>query len=301
MVLKGRQWGIPLEDRALLVAAYWRTNLTMRQLALLFGVSKSAADRIIDHLGPMLALHPRKQFAKNTVLSVNGTLVPNRDMPTPRSRRTIGTPPTTRLSSTPTPAWSWWSGAPAWQPQRLQGMGRVRREARSHPTPWALGQTRCLPSPPAHGAHEVGDPAVSTGPREPRGQITPRPSRGHRSPTSDDERAGGVRRAVAELGPEPTHGAPCASPDPSEGDAGRCSSRWLHPRPMRKKGGCSVTGPEHRAQPAAAPGATLRDSTLLVRRRRSCGPCPPESARCRPHRAPTQRETRRSPRNAYSS
>lgn len=65
--------------RALLVAAYWRTNLTMRQLAPLFGVSKSAADRIIDHLGPMLAPQPRKRFAKDTVLIVDGTLVPTRD------------------------------------------------------------------------------------------------------------------------------------------------------------------------------------------------------------------------------
>lgn len=65
-----------MEDRALLVAAYWRTNLTMRQLAPLFGVSKSAADRVIDHLGPMLALQPRKRFAKDTVLIVDGTLVP---------------------------------------------------------------------------------------------------------------------------------------------------------------------------------------------------------------------------------
>lgn len=40
----------------LLVAAYWRTNLTLRQLAPPFGVSKSAADRIVDHLGPALAL-----------------------------------------------------------------------------------------------------------------------------------------------------------------------------------------------------------------------------------------------------
>lgn len=78
-VRKGRPWGIPLEDRALLVAAYWRTNLTMRQLAPLFGVSKSAADRIIDHLGPMLSLQPRKRFAKSTVLIVRGTLVPTRD------------------------------------------------------------------------------------------------------------------------------------------------------------------------------------------------------------------------------
>ncbi|MFD4592781.1 transposase [Streptomyces rubiginosohelvolus] len=78
-VRKGRPWSLLLEDRALLVAAYWRTNLTMRQLGLLFGVSKSAADRIIDHLGPLLALRPRKQFAKDTVLIVDGTLVPTRD------------------------------------------------------------------------------------------------------------------------------------------------------------------------------------------------------------------------------
>jgi len=68
-----------LEDRVLLVAAYWRTNLTLRQLAPLFGISKSAADRIIDHLGPLLALQPRKRFRKQTVLIVDGTLVPTRD------------------------------------------------------------------------------------------------------------------------------------------------------------------------------------------------------------------------------
>lgn len=63
----------------LLVTAYWRTNLTLRQLAPLFGVSKSAADRIIDHLGPALELRPRKRFRRNTVLIVDGTLVPTRD------------------------------------------------------------------------------------------------------------------------------------------------------------------------------------------------------------------------------
>ncbi|GAA4792422.1 hypothetical protein GCM10023329_50460 [Streptomyces sanyensis] len=99
-VRKGRPWSPPLEDRALLVAACWRTNLTMRQLAPLFGVSKSAADRIIDHLGPMLALQPRKPFARDTVLIVDGTLVPTRDPRSPSGRRTIGTPPTTRSSLT---------------------------------------------------------------------------------------------------------------------------------------------------------------------------------------------------------
>jgi hypothetical protein len=68
-----------LEDRVLLVATYWRTNLTLRQIAPLFGVSKSAADRIIDHTAPLLALQPRRRFGKDTVLIVDGTLVPTRD------------------------------------------------------------------------------------------------------------------------------------------------------------------------------------------------------------------------------
>jgi hypothetical protein len=79
LVRRGRPWGLSLEDRVLLVAAYWRTNLTMRQLALLFGISKSATDRIIDQIGPLLALKPRERFAKDTVLIVDGTLVPTRD------------------------------------------------------------------------------------------------------------------------------------------------------------------------------------------------------------------------------
>ncbi|WP_345680805.1 transposase [Yinghuangia aomiensis] len=76
---KGRPWALPLEDRVLLVAVYWRTNLTLRQLALLLGISKSTADRVVDHLGPKLALHQRKRFRKDTVLIVDGTLVPTRD------------------------------------------------------------------------------------------------------------------------------------------------------------------------------------------------------------------------------
>ncbi|SED86625.1 Transposase DDE domain-containing protein [Streptomyces sp. TLI_105] len=76
---RGRPWSLPLEDRILLVVVYWRTNLTMRQIAPLPGVSESAADRIIDHLGPLLALQPRKRFRKDTVLIVDGTLAPTRD------------------------------------------------------------------------------------------------------------------------------------------------------------------------------------------------------------------------------
>ncbi|MGY3340303.1 hypothetical protein ACVW0K_006402 [Streptomyces filamentosus] len=79
VVHRGRPWNLPLEDRVLLVTAYWRTNLTLRQLAPLFGISKSTAGRVINHLGPLLALRPRKRFAKDTVLIVDGTLAPARD------------------------------------------------------------------------------------------------------------------------------------------------------------------------------------------------------------------------------
>lgn len=78
-VRRGWPWSLPLEDRVLAVAAYWRTNLTLRQLAPLFGVSKSAADRIIRHLAPSLALHPRKRYRRATVLIVDGTSVPTHD------------------------------------------------------------------------------------------------------------------------------------------------------------------------------------------------------------------------------
>jgi hypothetical protein len=38
-----RQWSLPLADRVLLVACYYRTNLTMRQIAPLFGIKHAAA------------------------------------------------------------------------------------------------------------------------------------------------------------------------------------------------------------------------------------------------------------------
>ncbi|WP_189034808.1 transposase [Nocardia rhizosphaerihabitans] len=77
--LRGRPWGLCFEDRVLLVATYWRTNLTMRQLAAVFGISKSAAARVIEDLGPALTLRPRARFPRGAVLIVDGTLVPTRD------------------------------------------------------------------------------------------------------------------------------------------------------------------------------------------------------------------------------
>ncbi|MBB5110144.1 transposase [Streptomyces spectabilis] len=76
---RGRPWRLSLEDRVLLVITYWRTNVTLRQLALLFGVSKSATHRILADVGPRLALHPRRRFRSDAVLIVDGTLVPTRD------------------------------------------------------------------------------------------------------------------------------------------------------------------------------------------------------------------------------
>ncbi len=75
----GRQWALCLSDRVLLVATYWRTNLTMRQLGPLFGVSHAAAHRVIDTLGPLLALAPVRRRRIDQVSIVDGTLVPTRD------------------------------------------------------------------------------------------------------------------------------------------------------------------------------------------------------------------------------
>ena len=75
----GRQWALRLEDRVLLVATYWRTNLTMRQVGPLFGISHAAAHRVIDTLGPLLALAPLRRRRTGEVAIVDGTLVPTRD------------------------------------------------------------------------------------------------------------------------------------------------------------------------------------------------------------------------------
>jgi hypothetical protein len=75
----GRQWALSLSDRVLLVAVYWRTNLTMRQIGPLFGISHSAAHRVIDTLGPLLALAPVRRRRIEQVTIVDGTLIPTRD------------------------------------------------------------------------------------------------------------------------------------------------------------------------------------------------------------------------------
>src|SRR3954451_23409278 len=59
----GRPWALELPDRVLQVAAYRRTNLTIRRLGPLVGIAHAAVHRVIDTLGPLLALavHERQR------------------------------------------------------------------------------------------------------------------------------------------------------------------------------------------------------------------------------------------------
>ncbi|WP_043196923.1 IS5/IS1182 family transposase, partial [Streptomyces sp. NRRL WC-3725] len=81
----GRPWCLPLAERVLLVAVYYRTNLTMRQLAPLFGCSPATVCRIIQRLRPLLALEPapRPVPGVERLWIVDDTLIPVRD-------RTVG-------------------------------------------------------------------------------------------------------------------------------------------------------------------------------------------------------------------
>jgi hypothetical protein len=51
----------------------------MRQIGRLFGGSHSAAHRVIDTIGPLLALAPVRKRRIDAVTIVDGTLVPTRD------------------------------------------------------------------------------------------------------------------------------------------------------------------------------------------------------------------------------
>ncbi|MFD3333881.1 transposase family protein [Streptomyces sp. NPDC058700] len=77
----GRPWCLPPADRVLLVAVYYRTNLTMWQLAPLFGCSPATVCRVIQRLRPLLAIEQatRPADAVERWWIVDGTLVPVRD------------------------------------------------------------------------------------------------------------------------------------------------------------------------------------------------------------------------------
>ncbi|MFG2127081.1 transposase [Streptomyces sp. NPDC048751] len=85
----GRPWCLPLAERVLLVAVYYRTNLTMRQLAPLFGISPATVCRVIKRLRPLLALEPapRPVAGVERLWIVDGTLIPVRDRTVAASSR----------------------------------------------------------------------------------------------------------------------------------------------------------------------------------------------------------------------
>ncbi|MEU9382787.1 transposase family protein [Streptomyces sp. NPDC048279] len=87
--LRGWPWSLPRAERVLVVAVYYRTNLTMRQLGPQFGVSSSTVCRVIQRLGPLLAIEPTSRPADTPerMWIVDGTLIPLRDRSVAASSR----------------------------------------------------------------------------------------------------------------------------------------------------------------------------------------------------------------------
>lgn len=77
----GRPWALPLASRVVMATAALRTNLTVRQLAAVFDVSKSQAHRVIADLTPRLAglLDGTVDADRRFSWTVDGTLIPTRD------------------------------------------------------------------------------------------------------------------------------------------------------------------------------------------------------------------------------
>lgn len=83
----GRPWALDLPDRVLLIAVYWRTNLTMRQVGPLFWVSRSAAHRGHRHPRPAAGIGPVRRRPVDQITIVDGTLIPTGDRrPAARSK-----------------------------------------------------------------------------------------------------------------------------------------------------------------------------------------------------------------------
>lgn len=84
---RGRPWSCSLRDRVLVTCAALRTNLTIRELAAVVGLSKSTIHRILAAMTPRLAaMTPRLAAAPAAAACdrrfswvVDGTLVPTRD------------------------------------------------------------------------------------------------------------------------------------------------------------------------------------------------------------------------------
>ena len=78
---RGRPWSCSRRRRVLLACAALRTNLTIRELAATFDISRSAAHRIIATMTPQIAAlgsEPGLRDRRESCV-IDGTLVPTRD------------------------------------------------------------------------------------------------------------------------------------------------------------------------------------------------------------------------------
>ena len=76
---RGRPWARSLRRRVFIVCFALRTNLTLRELAAVFSISRSQAHRIVTDLVPRLAALLTIDFDRRRSWIVDGTLVPTRD------------------------------------------------------------------------------------------------------------------------------------------------------------------------------------------------------------------------------
>src|SRR5689334_16391741 len=76
---RGRPWASSLRRRVLVTCWYLRTNLTVRELATVFAISKSQAHRIIADMTPRLAALLGEDLDRRRSWIVDGTLIPTRD------------------------------------------------------------------------------------------------------------------------------------------------------------------------------------------------------------------------------
>lgn len=76
---RGRPWSCSRRRRILVTCAALRTNLTIRELAALFHLSKSAVHRIVAAMTPMLAALESRTRDRRWAWVVDGTLIPTRD------------------------------------------------------------------------------------------------------------------------------------------------------------------------------------------------------------------------------
>lgn len=78
---RGRPWRLSFPDRVLLTATALRTNLTLRELAVLFDLSHEGVRRVLDRLTPATAalLPVPRQIDRREGWALDGTLIPTRD------------------------------------------------------------------------------------------------------------------------------------------------------------------------------------------------------------------------------